>query len=40
MTALRLWECDKKNAERAAEYRQLAREIATEILARLDAASP
>jgi hypothetical protein len=40
MTALRRWECDQKNAERAAEYRQLAQEIATEIVARLDAASP
>lgn len=37
--ALRHWERDENNMVRAAEYRQLADEIADEIVARLDAAS-
>jgi hypothetical protein len=39
MKALRHWECGKNNTARALEYRQLAGEIASEIMARLDAAS-
>lgn len=37
--ALRHWECGENNMARAFEYRQLAGEIASEIMARLDAAS-
>ena len=37
--ALRHWERDEQNADRAAEYRQIANEIADEIVARLDATS-
>ncbi len=37
--ALRHWERDENNAIQVAEYRQLADEIAAEIVARLDDAS-
>lgn len=40
MKALRHWEHVENNAVRAAEYRQIATEIAAEIAARLDTALP
>jgi hypothetical protein len=35
VTALQRWESDERNTKRAAEYRELAEEIAAEIVARL-----